>query len=69
MNCMEQMRARLTVLQPVQIEIADDSHKHAGHVGASNGGGHYRLKIVSAQSPASLPWQGTVWYILHWGRC
>ena len=49
MSRIELMRTRLDVLQPVQIEIADDSHKHAGHAGARDGGGHYRLNIVSAQ--------------------
>lgn len=49
MNRLEQMHARLAALQPIQIEIVDDSHEHAGHVGARNGGGHYRLKIVSEQ--------------------
>ena len=49
MSRMERMNVRLAVLQPVQIEIADDSLEHAGHAGARNGGGHYRLKIVSAQ--------------------
>jgi BolA protein len=43
------MRARLAVLEPVQLEIIDDSHKHAGHAGAREGGGHYMLRIVSAQ--------------------
>ncbi len=49
MNLTGQMRARLASLQPVQIEIVDDSHKHAGHAGARSGGGHYRLFIVSPQ--------------------
>lgn len=48
MKRMEQIRSRLAVLQPTQIELADDSHLHAGHVAAGSGG-HYRLKIVSAQ--------------------
>ncbi|MES1982801.1 MAG: BolA family protein [Pseudomonadota bacterium] len=43
------IRSLLAVLQPTQIELIDDSHRHAGHAGASGGGGHYRLKIVSAQ--------------------
>ncbi len=46
---MEKMRSLLTVLHPTQIEITDDSHKHAGHAGARDGGGHYVLKIASAQ--------------------
>ena len=46
---MKKMQERLAVLQPIQIEIKDDSHLHAGHVGARDGGGHYQLHIVSAQ--------------------
>lgn len=46
--CMESMRERLATLAPVAMEIIDDSHKHAGHAGARDGGGHYRLHIVSA---------------------
>lgn len=49
MNRLDQMRDLLAVFQPVQIEIIDDSHKHAGHEGARSGGGHYTLHIVSAQ--------------------
>ncbi|CAH1207430.1 Cell division protein BolA [Candidatus Nitrotoga sp. BS] len=45
----EQMNSLLAALQPTKIEIVDDSHKHAGHVGARGGGGHYRLLIVSPQ--------------------
>ncbi|MDP1734152.1 MAG: BolA family protein [Sulfuritalea sp.] len=41
------MRERLAALDPIAIEIADDSAKHAGHAGARSGGGHYRLAIVS----------------------
>ena len=46
---MSKMRARLDVLEPVQLEIIDESHKHAGHAGARDGGGHYVVRIVSAQ--------------------
>lgn len=49
MNRMEQMRSLLAVLQPAELELADDSHLHAGHAGARDGGGHYRVRIVSAQ--------------------
>lgn len=45
----EHMRELLGALQPLRIEIADDSHLHAGHAGAREGGGHYRLTIVSPQ--------------------
>jgi len=49
MNRINQMTSLLAVLQPTQLEIADDSHLHAGHAGARDGGGHYRIRIVSAQ--------------------
>jgi BolA protein len=40
------LRQRLAVLQPVSITIVDDSHRHAGHAGARDGG-HYQLQIVA----------------------
>lgn len=41
------LRERLAVLQPVQLDIVDDSHRHAGHAGAREGG-HFQVHIVSA---------------------
>lgn len=41
------LRERLAPLQPIHFELTDDSHLHAGHAGAREGG-HYRLTIVSA---------------------
>ena len=43
-----QIRVRLGVLNPLSVEIQDDSALHAGHEGAKSGGGHYRVKIISA---------------------
>ena len=43
------MRARLAVLAPTRLEITDESHRHAGHAGARDGGGHYVLRIASAR--------------------
>ncbi len=43
------MTALVGVLKPSLIEIIDDSHLHAGHAGARDGGGHYRMNIVSAE--------------------
>lgn len=43
------MKACLASLEPAMIDIIDESHKHAGHAGARDGGGHYQLNIVSAQ--------------------
>ena len=46
----ERIRALFTAaLQPSVLELADESALHAGHAGAASGGGHYRLKIVSAR--------------------
>jgi BolA protein len=42
------LRQRLAVLEPLSLEIEDDSHRHAGHAGARDGGGHYNLTIVAA---------------------
>ena len=49
MNRIDKMHQRLAVFQPSLVEITDDSHKHAGHAGARDGGGHYCVKIVSTQ--------------------
>jgi len=43
------MRQRLAALDPTILDIVDESHKHAGHAGARAGGGHFVLRIVSAQ--------------------
>ncbi|MFA5124028.1 BolA family protein [Zavarzinia sp.] len=47
MNVIDMMREKLAALEPVSIDIIDDSAKHAGHAGARSGGGHFRLAIVS----------------------
>jgi BolA protein len=45
----ERVRERLVAaLQPLRLEITDDSHLHVGHPGAAGGGGHYTVEIVSA---------------------
>jgi BolA protein len=42
------LRERLTrVLQPVELDIIDESARHAGHAGAASGGGHFIVTIVS----------------------
>jgi BolA protein len=42
----EQIRDRLTPLEPESLELLDESGLHVGHPGAT-GGGHYRLTVVS----------------------
>ena len=39
----------LAEFQPLVCEVDDESALHAGHAGAASGGGHYRLKLVSAR--------------------
>ena len=47
----QRLIARLTAaLDPVLLDIVDESHLHAGHAGAREGGGtHYRVRVVSAK--------------------
>ncbi|WP_426112709.1 BolA family protein [Massilia sp. PWRC2] len=45
----ERIRSLLAVLEPLELALYDESHLHAGHAGAASGGGHFRLKIVSAR--------------------
>jgi BolA protein len=41
-----ELRERLAA---VHVEVVDESHLHAGHVGARDGGGHFRAVVVSMQ--------------------
>jgi len=44
----ERIRAYLKAeFAPDELEIQDDSHLHEGHVGAKEGKGHFRVRIVS----------------------
>ncbi len=42
---------RLTVaLDPIALDVIDESDRHAGHAGArASGGTHYRVRVVSAE--------------------
>ncbi len=49
MNPAQTIEARLReVLAPQELEVRDDSHLHAGHAGAREGG-HYAVRIRSAR--------------------
>jgi len=42
------IRVRLEqAFAPDELDIIDDSHRHAGHAGAKDGRGHFRVRIVS----------------------
>jgi BolA family transcriptional regulator, general stress-responsive regulator len=44
-------------LQPDSLEVVDDSHLHAGHAGARDGRGHFRVRIVAQQFDGLRPLQ------------
>jgi BolA protein len=46
----ERIVTRLTALDPLLLDVIDESHLHSGHAGARDGGGtHYRVKVMSAK--------------------
>lgn len=48
MTRVERIRQRLTTqLNPQVLEVEDESHLHAGHAGARDGRGHFRVLVVS----------------------
>ena len=59
MHAVEQaMRERLARLEPLALDLHDESAQHAGHAGSRpSGGSHWRLAIVSeafrGQSPVA----------------
>lgn len=48
MSLPEEITQRLQVLQPLLLQIQDDSALHHGHAG-NNGGGHFQLTVKSSQ--------------------
>ncbi|HJV74246.1 MAG TPA: BolA family protein [Noviherbaspirillum sp.] len=44
----EQIRSRLlATFAPLECQLVDDSHLHAGHAGAASGAGHFTVRLVS----------------------
>ena len=55
MTRVERIRSALeAAFQPAELEVVDDSHKHAGHAGARDGRGHFTVRIVS-EAFAGMP--------------
>ena len=45
----EMIRERLTNnLHPTELDIVDESARHAGHAGAASGGGHFIVNISAS---------------------
>ena len=55
MSRVDRIRNALAALQPIALEVADDSHKHAGHEGARDGRGHFTVRIVSPAFAGKAP--------------
>ncbi|MEO7432462.1 MAG: BolA family protein [Dokdonella sp.] len=56
MDRMGAIRALLEAsLEPSALQVEDESHKHAGHAGARDGRGHFRVTIVSAAFRGQAP--------------
>ena len=52
------IKEKLTAaLAPSHLEVVNESHKHAGHAGAREGGGHFAVTIVSSQFTGKTPVQ------------
>ena len=50
------MRERLAALQPVSMDLRDESNEHAGHSGSRpSGGSHWQLTIVSEAFRGKTP--------------
>lgn len=45
----EQLKERLESTLGGQAEVIDESHLHAGHEGARDGGRHFRVKVKSSR--------------------
>ena len=56
MKLADTIRARLAALQPVSLDLIDESEQHHGHSGWREGGGtHWRLAIVSTRFAGQTP--------------
>jgi BolA family transcriptional regulator, general stress-responsive regulator len=50
------MRSRLASLEPVELELVDESERHRGHSGYREGGAtHWRVSIVSPRFAGQGP--------------
>lgn len=50
----EEIRQRLAALEPLRLDIRDDSALHAGHAG-NTGGGHVTVSVVSSHFRGKSP--------------
>jgi BolA protein len=56
MSRVEAIQQRLIeALAPLELDVADESHRHAGHAGAADGRGHFRVRLVSSHFAGLTP--------------
>ncbi len=56
MSRVERIRTALqAALAPTELEVVDDSRRHAGHAGARDGRGHFNVRVVSAAFAGKPP--------------
>jgi len=52
----ERIRERLVAaLAPSELVVEDESHRHAGHAGARDGRGHFRVRIAAEAFRGQAP--------------
>jgi BolA family transcriptional regulator, general stress-responsive regulator len=52
----EAIRSLLQIaFAPTELEVIDDSHHHAGHEGAKDGRGHFRVRLISPAFAGMAP--------------
>lgn len=52
----ERIRSALeATFAPAELEVVDDSHRHAGHAGARDGRGHFNVRIRAAAFAGMAP--------------
>lgn len=53
-SLVDEIRQRLTeALSPIELDVLDEGHKHAGH--ANEGKGHFHVRVVSTAFAGALP--------------
>lgn len=56
MSRVDRIRAALqAALAPVELEVVDDSHRHARHAGARDGREHFNVRVVSSVFAGKAP--------------
>lgn len=54
----EAIRSALAAaFDPTELEVVDESHLHAGHAGARDGRGHFRVRVTSPAFEGMSPLQ------------